>query len=480
MLRKKNFYICFVMSSLILIRGIINGIFVGMDLVIPYIGGAAAVAVVLALMCKFIKNQHITKYVMVACLLAICIGIMLLYPAKVNYLLFLVGIVFVSLYEDGVANIITCGTTVVCMYLFFLKDQEDLSAPWKMDTTVIMMVYVLAIYVTLWYQSYLSKMAAKALALSNAEKEEANRQTMELLEKIKVTADSLIVATQGINKSLNDTSKISDDIDVSSDKASKQAQAEFESIEKLRELLSDGVEQVASVKEASSCVADSSVSTQNVVETSVDMAVSLSSEMGNVLTTMNDIVEDMELLVEQNERIFSFLTTLDEITSQTNLLSLNASIEAARAGEQGKGFAVVAQEIRSLADSSKAFTSQINEIVMNTNLHMSELKGKIVNQQKSIDGCTRDAQLVKESFDNVSCNTEEVISQSRGVDENSERLSIMFDTTITEINEISANVEATTALLQEISGNITLLHKNISDIVKEQNEISLLTEKLAN
>ena len=49
MLRKKNFYICFVMSSLILIRGIINGIFVGMDLVIPYIGGAAAVAVVLAL-----------------------------------------------------------------------------------------------------------------------------------------------------------------------------------------------------------------------------------------------------------------------------------------------------------------------------------------------------------------------------------------------------------------------------------------------
>ena len=248
----------------------------------------------------------------------------------------------------------------------------------------------------------------------------------------------------------------------------------------MRELLSDGVEQVASVKEASSCVADSSVSTQNVVETSVDMAVSLSSEMGNVLTTMNDIVEDMELLVEQNERIFSFLTTLDEITSQTNLLSLNASIEAARAGEQGKGFAVVAQEIRSLADSSKAFTSQINEIVMNTNLHMSELKGKIVNQQKSIDGCTRDAQLVKESFDNVSCNTEEVISQSRGVDENSERLSIMFDTTIAEINEISANVEATTALLQEISGNITLLHKNISDIVKEQNEISLLTEKLAN
>ena len=86
---------------------------------------------------------------------------------------------------------------------------------------------------------------------------------------------------------------------------------------------------------------------------------------------------------------------------------------------------------------------------------------------------------MKESFDNVSCNTEEVLSQSKGVDENSERLSIMFETTLAEVNEISLNVESTTTLLQEISENITLLHKNISDILEEQNEISLLTEKLA-
>ena len=117
---------------------------------------------------------------------------------------------------------------------------------------------------------------------------------------------------------------------------------------------------------------------------------------------------------------------------------------------------------------------------MNTNQHMAEMKEKVLLQQNSIDSCAKEAKQVKESFDNVSCNTAEVLSQSRGVDDNSEKLSTMFDTTIAEINEISANVESTSVLLKQIAGDVTELHKNISTIVEEQNEISILTEKIVN
>lgn len=103
-------------------------------------------------------------------------------------------------------------------------------------------------------------------------------------------------------------------------------------------------------------------------------------QMGDMLATMNSIHDDMQEIITISQLI-------EEISSQTSLLSLNASIEAARAGESGRGFAIVAQQIGVLADQTADALNKTGDII-----------GKA---SQSIEQGMKTAEDTAESFRNV-------------------------------------------------------------------------------
>jgi len=124
------------------------------------------------------------------------------------------------------------------------------------------------------------------------------------------------------------------------------------------------------LEQTSSVAASRAASVLEVAKRAAEMSEAGSSsadrsaaELLRIQASVESIMRQSSGLLDQARQVGDIVETVRDLSTQSHVLSLNASIEATKAGEAGKSFGVVAQEVRALAEQSGESAGRISRIV---------------------------------------------------------------------------------------------------------------------
>lgn len=191
-------------------------------------------------------------------------------------------------------------------------------------------------------------------------------------------------------------------------------------------------------------------------------------EQESALEQAEEMAKSINEKIERSKAVNEIALLTDkiiEITSQTNLLSLNANIEAARAGEAGKGFSVVADEIGKLAmDSAEAASriSQVSEEVISVVDALASEAERMVQFMKDIS-MKGYGSLLETSHD-YNEDAKNIHMMMGRLAQNSGIIQQMMDSIKGSIQEVNAAMEESARGVVNVSGDTTELSGSIQDI----------------
>ena len=242
---------------------------------------------------------------------------------------------------------------------------------------------------------------------------------------------------------------------------------------------------IISIGEEISDIRDLTASLSTATENMVDKNASAMENINKVNninkktnTNIDTIEKTVSNIYNSVKEITKVLQILNGISSQTNLLSLNASIEAARAGESGKGFAVVASEIRSLAEQSKKFTKEIEAIILNLQSQADEseediknIKDTLLTQNDLIETTHQDMYATRASIEELKEIVLLLTDNLSDLSEDKNNIVSNIANLVALSEENCALLEQNNEKLSEVSGNVNLFGEECSELAEKSADL---------
>ncbi|MBE3580982.1 MAG: methyl-accepting chemotaxis protein [Thermoanaerobacteraceae bacterium] len=208
-------------------------------------------------------------------------------------------------------------------------------------------------------------------------------------------------------------------------------------------------------------------------------------ELDNLVGSIEGVREAFKMVVEKLEvlqgsvgQVEEILEVINGIAEQTNLLALNAAIEAARAGEAGRGFAVVAEEVRKLAEQSRASSDKIRDLLGSITLRTNEVVSTSEKVTSEVANQLNNVENTLKAFDDILAAVTGVGPMVEATYREVEATVKAKDVVLERVQSISAVAEETSASAEEISASAEELSASTQEIASNAQQVLEVARRL--
>lgn len=292
-----------------------------------------------------------------------------------------------------------------------------------------------------------------------------------IVGKIRNSSDTMSANSYELNDTSSQTLAANNEISKAVEDVAEGSTGMAASISKINENLLEMSNETKDINESVNEIRNQTVAVQDSSKIMNDKIKSMQNSSQKMDEGISAISKRIETVNTTVDKVSNIVSVIEEISSETNLLSLNASIEAARAGDAGKGFAVVAQEIRVLSDNTNTELENIKQIISSL---VEECRYCVQASGTIVEDNAKQKEEIKAVLDEFSALDEQIQKTAEKADEIEELVTAMIElndditkssNSLTDVSaanaaateEMNANIEELNAMMNggsEMAGNM--------------------------